>query len=367
MELKNTPLVEEHKKLGATLVDFGGWNMPVQYTNVIEEHNITRNNAGLFDISHMGEIFVEGKQAVELLQKTMSRDISKIKEGKMVLAVICNNNGGILDDLTIYKFNEEKFMLVVNASNELKDFEWIKKTQKEQGFDAIVSNKSSEFAKLDFQGPKSQEILQKITNFDLNEIGFYEFKEGLVDGIKAIISRSGYTGEQGFELYFDWNSAPQIWNKILELGKNEGIKAIGLGARDTLRLECAMNLYGHEMDESKSPIQCRYGWVVNYDKEFIGKKAILKQKEEGIKEKLAGFELIDRGIARHGYKLFKNREEIGVVTSGTLSPTLKKALGLCYIKSDFAQIDTEFEVEIREKKYKAKIVKLPFYKREKEE
>ncbi|MFH1588578.1 MAG: glycine cleavage system aminomethyltransferase GcvT [Candidatus Diapherotrites archaeon] len=362
---KQTALFEEHKKLNATIVDFGGWDMPVQYTSIIEEHNTTRNSVGLFDISHMGELFVSGKQATELLQKALSRDVIKPKKGKMVLAVICNEQGGILDDLTAYKFSEEKFMVVVNASNELKDFNWLKKIKEENGFDAEVKNASSEFSKLDLQGPKSQELLQKIVDFDLNEIGFYEFKEGKLDGVNAVISRSGYTGEEGFELYFEWNKASQIWNKFMELGKEFGIKPIGLGARDTLRVECAMNLYGNEMDETKTPLQARYSWVLDLEKDFIGKQAILKQKEKGIPGKLVGFELIDKGIARHGYKIFKEGKELGEVTSGTLSPTLKKSLGLCYIKSDFAKTDTEIEIRIRDKKCKAKIVKIPFYKREK--
>lgn len=362
---KRTALFETHKKLNATIVDFGGWDMPVQYTSVMQEHNTARNSVGLFDISHMGEIFVSGKQATNLLQKALSRDITKPVKGKMVLAVICNEKGGILDDLTVYKFSSEKFMVVVNGANELKDFNWFKKIQEENSFDAEVTNKSSEYSKLDLQGPNSQELLQKIVDFDLHAIGFYEFKEGELDGIHAVISRSGYTGEDGFELYFEWNKAKQIWDKLLELGKEYGIMPVGLGARDTLRLECAMNLYGNEMDETKTPLEARYGWVLDLEKDFIGKTAILKQKELGVPGKLAGFKLTEKGIARHGYKIFKEREEIGEVTSGTLSPTLKKALGLCYIKTGFAKIDTEIEIEIREKKVKAKIAKIPFYKREK--
>jgi len=360
---KKTALFEVHKNLGATIVDFGGWDMPVQYTTVIDEHNATRNSAGLFDISHMGEIKVKGKQATELLQKTMSRDVTKAKPGKMLLAVICNEKGGILDDLTIYKISDEKFMLVVNGANEEKDFNWIKKIKEENNFEVEVKNSSSEFSKLDLQGPNSEKILQKIVDFDLKEIGFYEFKEAKIDGVDGIVSRSGYTGETGFELYFPWDSALQIWNKIMEIGKEFNIKPIGLGARDTLRLECAMNLYGNEMDETKTPLQARYGWVLDLDKDFIGREAILKQKEQGVKGKLVGFELTERGIARHGYKIFKDSEEIGEVTSGTLSPTLKKALGLCYIKTEFSKPDTEIEIEIRGKKTKAKIVKIPFYKK----
>jgi aminomethyltransferase len=213
------------------------------------------------------------------------------------------------------------------------------------------------------QGPNAENILEKIINFNLKEIGFYEFRECLINGIKGVVSRSGYTGEDGFELYFPWDSAKQIWNKLLETGNEFGLKPVGLGARDTLRLECAMNLYGNEMDETKTPLQARYGWVCDLDKDFIGKNAILKQKEEGAPGKLVGFELTGKGIARHGYKVFKEGKEIGEITSGTLSPTLKKSLGLCYIKSEFAKIDTEISIQIRENKVKAKIAKLPFYKR----
>lgn len=363
--MKRTPLYEEHKKLNANIVEFGGWDMPVQYTNVIDEHNTTRNAAGLFDICHMGEIIVEGKDAAKLLQKATSRNIEKMSDGKMVLAVLCNENGGILDDLTIYKFNENRFMVVVNASNIEKDFNQVKKVNEQNKFNAKVLDISESIAKLDLQGPKSQEILQKLVDFDLNEIKFYEFKECSVSNEAAIVSRSGYTGEDGFEIYFDWNAAPKIWKLILETGKEYGIKPCGLGARDTLRLECAMNLYGHEMDETKTPLQARYEWVVDCDKDFIGKVAILKQKQEGVKEKLAGFEMIDNAIARNGYELFKDGNMVGFVTSGSQSPTLKKRIGLCYIKTEYSRADNEFDVNIRDKLYKAKIVKLPFYKRDK--
>ena len=359
---KRTPLYEEHKNLGATIIDFGGWDMPVYYTNVIDEHNAARNAAALFDICHMGEIMIEGKQAFDLLQKTMSRDIGKLKEGKMALAVMCNEKGGILDDLTIYKFSEEKYMVVVNASNIEKDFNWIRKVNEENKFGTVVKDITEKTAKLDFQGPNAVEVLQQLVDFDLSEIEFYGFKEGKIDGVDAIVSRSGYTCEDGFEIYFSWGVAKQVWNKILEVGKDSGIKPAGLGARDTLRLECAMNLYGNEMDESKTPLQARYCWVVDFEKDFIGKKNLLKQKEEGVKEKLVGFEMLEGGIARHGYKIFKDGKEVGFVTSGTLGPTLKKAIGLCYIITKLSEAETEIEVEIRERKYKAKIVKLPFYK-----
>ena len=276
---------------------------------------------------------------------------------------MCNEKGGIIDDLTIYKFNGKKFMLVVNASNEIPDFEWCKKIAKHEKFHVKVTNSSREFAKLDIQGPNSKKILQQITDFDLNELSFYTFKEGNLIGFPGIISQSGYTGELGYEIYFPWNAASEVWDKLLELGKEDGIKPIGLGARDTLRLECAMNLYGHEMDENKTPLEARYAWVCDFEKDFIGKEAILAQKEKGVPSKLVGFEMVDRGIARNPYKVFKNGEEIGYVTSGTMSPTLKKALGLSYIKSEHASVGEEIEIQIRDKLCMAKIVKLPFYKK----
>ncbi len=358
-----TPLYDSHVRLGAAMVDFGGWDMPVQYTNVIEEHNATRNNAGLFDICHMGEIMIEGKDAAKLIRRAMTRNVEKIPEGKMVLGVMCNENGGILDDLTIYRHSAEKYMVVVNASNERKDFEWIQKVCREGNFEAQVANISARTAKLDLQGPTAQKILQKITGSDLGQIGFYEFMECKVDGLPSVVSRSGYTGEDGFEIYFDWDGAPKVWDSLLLHGKDEGLKPCGLGARDTLRLEAAMNLYGHEMDETRSPLESRYSWVLDFENDFIGKEAILRQKEQGIREKLAGFEMVDRAIARNGYKVFDSQGQAGFVTSGSMSPTLKKALGLCYIKTEHATPETVFEVEVREKKYRAKTVKLPFYKR----
>lgn len=360
---KKTPLYEEHVKLGASIVDFGGWEMPVQYTNVIEEHTATRNAAGLFDICHMGEILVEGRDASRLIRRATTRNVEKIKPGKMVLAVMCNPLGGILDDLTVYKYNDMKFMVVVNASNEQKDLDWIMKVREENGFNAEVTNLSAQTAKLDLQGPKSQQILRHIVDFSLGKIGFYEFAEGKICGLETTISRSGYTGEDGFEIYFPWGSAADVWNRLLEGGKAQGIKPCGLGARDTLRLEAAMNLYGHEMDETKTPLQARYGWVLDTENDFIGKGAILSQKEKGVPGKLAGFEMVDRGIARGGYRILHEGAEAGIVTSGSMSPTLKKALGLAYLKTELAESGSEFEVEIREKLCKARVVKLPFYKR----
>lgn len=362
-----TPLFEEHKKLGAVIVDFGGWDMPVYYTNVIEEHHATRNACGLFDICHMGEFIVEGKEAFNLVQWAVSRDISGMKSGEMVLSVLCNGHGGIIDDLTVYKFHDEKFMLVVNASTAKKDFGHVEKLLHEKKFNASVADISMQTGKLDLQGPHAQQILQKVVSFDLNQIGFYKFaqEEKSLCGFDSIISRSGYTGEDGFELYFDWKNSEKIWNSLLHHGKGLGIVPVGLGARDTLRLEAAYNLYGHELDEGTNPFECRYGWVVSDKKNFFGKEAVFSQKQGGLKRTLVGFEMVDRAIARNGYNVFCQGNHCGVVTSGSFSPTLKKNIGLCFIEPLHSKPGTEIEVQVRDKKFKAQIIKLPFYKREK--
>lgn len=365
--MQRTPLFDSHKALGAVMTDFGGWEMPVYYTNIIEEHNATRNACGLFDICHMGEFVIEGSGAFDLVQWFFSRDISGQKVGQMALGVLCNEHGGIIDDLTIYKLAEDRFMAVVNSSTAPKDFAWVKKLALQKKFKIKVSDVSMQTAKLDIQGPRAEEILQKIVSWDLSEIGFYSFKEEpkSLAGTDSIISRSGYTGEDGFEVYFDWNKAVDVWNSLLGEGKSLGIAPVGLGARDTLRLEAGFNLYGNEMSESTNPFECRYGWVVSKEKDFVGKKAIFAQKEAGLKRKLVGFEMIDRAIARHGYKVFINGQEIGVVTSGSPSPTLKKNIGLCSVKPEFGEVGTEIEIEVRAQKYKAVVVSLPFYKRKK--
>lgn len=362
-----TPLFEEHKKLGAVIVDFGGWDMPVYYTNVIEEHNATRNGCGLFDICHMGEFIIEGPQAFDLVQWFFSRDISNLAIGQMALGVMCNLHGGIIDDLTIYRLGEQRFMAVVNASTRENDFAWIKKNLEEKNFDCTVEDISMKTAKLDIQGPNAEKILQKLVSFDLSKTGFYFFHEeekSLLGG-NSIISRSGYTGEDGFEVYFDWDDCNGIWNALLDKGKDDGIVPVGLGARDTLRLEAAYNLYDHELDEHTNPFECRYGWVVAKDKDFAGKAAVFSQKEKGLKRALVGFEMLDRGIARNGYKVFSGEKHVGVVTSGSFSPTLKKNIGLCFIEPNLSQPGTPIMVEVRDKKLQAAIVKLPFYKREK--
>jgi aminomethyltransferase len=348
------------------MVDFGGWYMPVSYTNVIEEHLATRGKAGLFDICHMGEIKIKGKKSQDLVQQLVTRNIDSMPVGRVYLSVICNEKGGIIDDLTIYKIAEDEYMLVTNAGTKDKDFGQVLKVKKQLGLtdsEVKVTDISNKIAKFDLQGPNSQLILKKICSADLNSLKFYSFIKTRILNIKTIISRSGYTGELGYELYFNAKEAVRVWNKLLNIGKRWGLKPIGLGARDTLRLECGMNLYGHEISEEFHPLQSRYGWVVSFDKEFVGKKALEKIKVKGWEKQLVGIEMVDRGIARNCHQIFKNSQRVGWVTSGTYSPTFKKAIGMAYIDKKYDKLGTKLKIKIRDNLIEAKIVKLPFYKR----
>lgn len=358
--LLKTPLNDVHKKMNARMVDFGGWEMPVVYTNQIEEHNAVRNSAGIFDVSHMGEILISGKDAFSLVQELISRNIENMENGILYLTVLCDENGGIIDDLTAYKFNEELYMFVVNAGTADDDFEWCKKHAEK--YDVEVKNISDEIAKIDIQGPHSEKILQKLVDTDLAPIKRYYFKTMKVDGVEMTVSRSGYTGEDGFELYVQNEAAEKIWYKLLEVGEEDGLIACGLGARDTLRTECGMMLYGHDIDRDHTPLEAVYSWLVSFDKDFIGKTALERQRKEGLKRKLVGFEMMERGIARHQYPVFCNGEEVGIVTSGTPSPTTGKNIGLAYLRYDLIKPGTEIEIKIRDNYAKAKVVKLPFYK-----
>lgn len=360
--LKQTPLNAAHKALGARMVDFGGWDMPVIYTNQIEEHHAVRQKAGLFDVSHMGEILVSGQQAFELVQKLVSRDISKMEAGRVTLGVMCNETGGILDDLTVYKMGDQKFLLVVNAGTCEDDYAWIKKHA--VGHNVNVDNLSDDVTKLDLQGPNAEKILQKLTAADLSEIKRYGFKTIHVDGVETIVSRSGYTGEDGFELYFPNEHAEKIWNKLLEVGKEEGLIPCGLGSRDTLRTECGMMLYGHDIDTEHSPLEAVYGWAVSFEKgDFVGRKALERQKTEGLKRKLVGLEMEGRGIARQHYPIVVSGEPVGEITSGTPSPTLNKNIAMGYVRPELATPGTRVEIKVREQLVPALVVKLPFYKR----
>ncbi len=364
--MKKTPLYDRHLKLGGKIIDFGGWAMPVQYSNVIEEHNATRMKAGLFDICHMGEIDVKGPGAFELLQWVLSRNIEGQAIGQLKLSVITNENGGIIDDLTVYKFDQDHYMIVTNAGTKDKDFSWIEKQKKEKGFsDVKIADISDQTGKLDIQGPLSHIILQKLAANDLSTLRYYHAMNTKVMNIPALVSRSGYTGEDGFEIYTDSRKIGEIWDELLKIGAGFGLKPAGLGARDTLRLEAGMMLYGNDMDETITPLEVVYGWITNLEKDFVGSTALRQIREKGLSRKLVGFEMEDRGIARHGYKVFKDDREIGIVTSGTFTPTLQKAVGFVFVPAAYSEQGAEISIQIRDHQAKARIVGLPFYRRKK--
>lgn len=364
--MKRTPLYNKHVAAGARMIEFGGWEMPVQYSGVIEEHRATRQRAGLFDICHMGEIMLTGPGAFGLLQKVMSRDLAPQKIGKMRLSVMTNPEGGLLDDLTIYKFSDERFMVVTNAVTKQKDFEWIVKNKTDLGITNVaIEDITDKTGKLDLQGPASQSILQRIVKCDLADIKYYSFLETELAGFPVLISRSGYTGEDGFEIYMDSALAEKAWDIILQEGAPSGLKPVGLGARDTLRLEAGLMLYGNEMDESITPLEVAYSWVPNLANDFIGRDALKRQKEAGLAKKLVGFEMVDRGIARHGYKIVEGEKEIGTVTSGSMTPTLNKAVGMGFAPMNYQEPGTDIFIRIRENTVRARVVPLPFYKRAK--
>src|SRR3989338_2864163 len=350
-----TPLYSEHTALGARLVEFGGWDMPVCYSTITDEHNNVRKNAGLFDICHMGEIFVEGNGSIDFLQKIITNDLNKLSSGKAFYTCMCNDSGGVLDDLFVYKFNDDKFMMVVNAANIEKDFNWL---ASHSFGDVVLTNKSDETAKLDLQGPNSQQILQKLTQFDLSGMNRFSFAQDTVNDVDAIISRTGYTAEDGFEIYFEASKAAEIWRKLLDEGKEHGLKPIGLGARDTLRTEACYSLYGHELNEEITPLEADVGFVVKLNKEFIGKGALL----DAPKRKVVAFEMKDKLIGRNGYEVFYGNKKIGSVTSGTFSPTFQKSIGMAMIDIDFARAGTVFDIIIRDKMNTAEVVPKPIYK-----
>ncbi|RBW70652.1 glycine cleavage system aminomethyltransferase GcvT [Bacillus taeanensis] len=362
-KLKKTPLYSLYKEMGVKTIDFGGWDLPVQFTSIKDEHEAVRTTAGLFDVSHMGEVTVKGKDAESFLQKLVTNDVSKLKAGGAQYTAMCYENGGTVDDLLIYKKDEEDYLLVINAGNTKSDLEWI--TSHAAG-DVEIENISDDLALLALQGPKAEAVLQTLTNTDLSEIKFFKFKDSVdIAGVKALVSRTGYTGEDGFELYCTWEDAPALWKAILTAGKEEGVLPCGLGARDTLRFEAKLPLYGQELTPSITPIEAGIGFAVKVDKEanFIGKEVLKKQKEEGAPRKLVGLEMIEKGIPRTHYEVFAGDKKVGEVTTGTQSPTLKKNIGLALLDKEYAELDKEVEVQVRKKRLKAKIVKTPFYKR----
>jgi aminomethyltransferase len=365
-ELKRTPLFEVYKEYGGKTVDFGGWELPVQFSSIKEEHEAVRTKAGLFDVSHMGEIEVKGPESLDYLQKMMTNDVSKLKNGGAQYTAMCYETGGTVDDLLIYKLEDEHYLLVVNASNIEKDFDWM---QDHLEGNVTIENLSEGMAQLALQGPLAEGVLQKLAKgHELSTIGFFKFSEEVdLNGKKALVSRTGYTGEDGFEIYCDSKDAVSLWNEILEAGKEEGVIPCGLGARDTLRFEANLALYGQELSSEISPLEAGIGFAVKLNKEadFIGKEALKQQKENGLPRKLVGIEMIDRGIPRHGYPVFKGDTQIGEVTTGTQSPTLKKNIGLALIDAKETELGNEVEVEIRGKRLKAAVSATPFYKRDK--
>jgi len=365
--LKRTALYDEHKKLNGRLIDFGGWELPVQYTSVSEEHLACRNAAALFDVSHMGEVIVEGSDAEAFLNYLVTNDVKKISTLQAQYTAMCYETGGIVDDLIIYKRGEGKYFVVVNASNTDKDFEWMKKIHSEKKFTCTLKNESPLWSQIAIQGPKGAEILQKLTKTNLSEIKTYWFKEGTILGsTPALLARTGYTGEDGFEIYVAWNEGPKVWSALLEAGAAFSLKPAGLGARDTLRLEAKYPLYGHELSSETNPLEAGLGWVTKLEKaDFVGKTAIEKKKTHGLTRKLVGLEIKSGGIPRQGYRLFSKdgTQEIGVLTSGTQSPLTKRSIGVASIHQDFGTIGTSILVEIRGNKIPAEIVETPFFKK----
>lgn len=360
-ELKNTALADVHVKLGAKMVPFAGYTMPVSYIGINAEHETVRKGVGVFDVSHMGEFILKGVHALDLIQRVTSNDASKLFDGKVQYSSLPNDTGGIVDDLLVYRIDEITYMLVVNASNIEKDWNWIIKHNVKH---VEMHNISDQTSLLAVQGPKAIDALQPLTELDLKSMEYYTFKKGIFAGVSnVLVSATGYTGAGGFEIYCENNAAHEIWNAIFESGKPYGIKPVGLGARDTLRLEMGFCLYGNDIDDTTSPLEAGLGWITKFTKEFTNSKALLEQKEKGVKKKLIGFEMVDRGIPRHHYEIV-NREgdNIGHVTSGTQSPTLQQAIGMGYVQTDYSKEGTEIFVRIREKNLKAKVVKLPFYK-----
>lgn len=361
--LKKTPLYNTYKEHGGKIVEFGGWAMPVQFDGIISEHEAVRCNAGLFDVSHMGEVDIKGVQAFEFVQKLVTNDIAVLEDNQVLYTFMCYENGGVVDDLLVYKFSKDHFYLVINAGNIDKDFQWM--LDNKGSYDMELTNISNEVAEVAIQGPKAQKILQKITDLDLDEIKFFYCKRDvLVDGVKCLISRTGYTGEDGFEVYTVPEEIEKIWHKLLEIGEEEGLKPAGLGCRDTLRFEACLPLYGNELSQDITPLEAGLGFFVKLKKTgFIGKEALLKQKEQGLKRKSVGFEVKDRGIPRHGYEVTACGEKIGVVTTGYFSPTLKKNIGLALIDSKYSELGTEIEIVIRGKALKAEVISKKFYKK----
>jgi aminomethyltransferase len=362
-ELKKTPLNEIHRASKAKMVDFGGWDMPVQYTGIIDEHQTVRTAVGLFDVSHMGEIEVTGPQALDLVNYVATNNAAKLKTGQAHYSGLLYEHGGFVDDILVHKVADDHYFICVNASNQDKDYEHIAAHNK---FDCKVENAGPRYAQIAIQGPKGPATLQKLTKTDLTAIKYYHFTDGEVSGTPARIARTGYTGEDGFEIYIAPAESPRIWNELLEAGKEFGIKPIGLGARNTLRLECKMALYGHEIDASINPYEADLAWIVKLDKgDFVGRAVLEKVKAEGVKRMLVGFEITGRGIGRDGYEIQVDGAQAGWVTSGGPAPTVNKNIGLCYLPVTMAEPGRTIQVMVRNQPVDAVTVPTPFYKRAK--
>ncbi|BEP28094.1 glycine cleavage system aminomethyltransferase GcvT [Helicovermis profundi] len=361
--LQRTALYEEHVKNGGKIVDFAGWELPIQYEGLVVEHEAVRNDCGMFDVSHMGEVTVDGKDAEAFVQYLVTNNVKTMKEKQVIYGQMCYENGGIVDDLLVYKYNTEKYLLVINASNVAKDFAWMQEVVKK--FEVKLVNISTETSEVALQGPKAEKLLQNLTDKDLSEIGFFFFENPVViAGVECIVSRTGYTGEDGFEIYAPNDKITIVWNAIIEKGGDYGLKLCGLGCRDTLRFEVALPLYGNEMSKDISPLEAGLGFFVKLDTDdFIGKSALVKQKEEGLKRKTIGFEIEGRPVARHEYKVLKNGKEIGFVTTGYNSPSVGKSVGIAIVDAEYAVKGEEIEIQIRKKTVKAIVTAKRAYKK----
>jgi len=361
--LRTTPLNARHRASRARMVPFAGWDMPVEYSGITAEHMAVRTRAGVFDVSHMGQIEIAGKNAGAAVQRLLCSDIDRLEVGQAQYSGLLTPGGTFLDDMLVYKMAPFHFLLVANASNVAKDFTWINEQVKQIG-DAAAIDSSSRYALIAIQGPASREVLQPLTGVDLGELRYYWFANGEVANVRATISRTGYTGEDGYEIFVAPNMADRVWQALLESGRSADVIPCGLGARDTLRLEAAMRLYGNDIDETTSPLEADLGWIIGWKKaDFIGRDRLAEQKEAGVSRKLIGFEMLDRGIARHGYAVVRGDRRVGVVTSGTQTPFLKKAIGMAYVPTEMAAVGAEIDIDVRGRASRARVIPLPFYKR----
>jgi aminomethyltransferase len=363
--LKKTPLNARHRASGAKMVPFGGWDMPVEYSGLSNEHTAVRTRAGIFDVSHMGEIEIAGKDALAAVQRISSNDASKLQVGQAQYSGLLTPQGTFVDDLLVYRFGPAHFLLVVNAGNIAKDYAWMAEHIQGVG-DAVAVDSSSRYALIAVQGPEAVNVLQPLTGVDLASMKYYWFGHGEVANVRATVSRTGYTGEDGFEIFVPPASADKVWLALLESGQSADVIPCGLGARDTLRLEAGMRLHGNDIDETTTAVEADLDWIVGWKKDdFIGASVLREQKASGVKRKIVGFEMLERGIGRHGYDAYVGDAKVGVVTSGTQTPHVKKAIGMAYLPVEHTGLDSEFDVDIRGRRTRARVVAMPFYKRQK--